>query len=139
LKSTSINRLSRLSLGLAALGCAAFMGTAVAGVSTNSGKVNAATMEVDAAQESVEERQRPAGDRGELPTSGGFEGGGFHVHSMLKCWQKGQLLFEEKNWRPTAKSLAALPGPVLQSTDGRFDTLHLANFGETFCFLKTRD
>jgi hypothetical protein len=113
-------------------------GATMGGVSTSAGKVNAAVNDIDPTEEVVEERQRPKGDRGELPVGGGVEGGP-GVHSILKCWQKGRLLFEEKNWRPTAKAMAALPGPVLHSTDGRFDSLHLGDFGETFCFLKTRN
>lgn len=80
-----------------------------------------------------EERQRPATDR-EMPTSQNNSTRN-QARSVLKCWQYGKLIVEERDWMPGKRS--NLPGPVLHARGGRFDSLQLGDFGETFCFLKS--
>jgi len=53
--------------------------------------------------------------------------------SILRCWQNGQLIFDERNWRTRG---GGAPGLDLYSNDGRFRGLRLMQFGETFCALQ---
>jgi hypothetical protein len=87
-------------------------------------------------QGSRDERPRPADDRSPSGAAGDDAAG---AGTVLKCWQKGNLIFSEQNWRLTPQSLAGLSGPVFRSGGGAYGTLYLANFGDTFCFLKARD
>ena len=77
------------------------------------------------------EQQRPAGDR-ELPASRD-KSPRYDARPVVKCWQEGRLIFEEHDWHG---GTGILPGPVLRSTAGDFGTLHLSDFGETFCIIK---
>ncbi|GEM_PF-3765101 len=55
---------------------------------------------------------------------------------VIKCWQWGRLIFEERNWQPGAQAFASLRGWVFKGGSGGYDHLYLASFGETFCFIK---
>jgi len=85
------------------------------------------------------EKQRPTTGDQELATVPADNGLDRGVSSVLRCWQNGRLIFEEKNWRPS-RAGAGLPGSILKSSEARFDTLRLSSFGnETFCYLKSRE
>ena len=77
------------------------------------------------------ERQRPPGDR-ELTTSRANSVRNRSA-SVLQCWQKGRLIFEDRNWRSAGMGM---PGPVLYSSSGPFARMKLMRFGEAFCTLK---
>jgi hypothetical protein len=77
------------------------------------------------------ERQRPSGDR-ELPTTREASQRN-QADSVIKCWQYGRLILDEPDWKGHASSL---PGPVLESDNGRYARMKLMPFGNTFCTLK---
>lgn len=89
--------------------------------------------------DTLSEKQRPTtGDR-ELATLSADNGLDRGASSVLRCWQNGRLIFEEKDWRPS-RAGAGLPGPILKSSEAQFDTLRLSGFGnETFCYLKSKE
>jgi hypothetical protein len=85
-----------------------------------------------AGDEDRDPQRRPGGDR-ELPTSRASSDRNAR-DAELKCWQHGQLIYQDVDWRTGARPL---PGPVLNSPTGRYGRLQLSDFGETFCILKS--
>lgn len=114
----------RLILPLCILGLVSTV--ALAGVSKMGGTSAGAAQTVPGG-----EPQRAPGDT-ELPTSLDKSKRN-QSDSVIRCWQEGRLIFDERNWNAAEEAAA---GPVLYSTGGSHSNLRLMQFGDTFCTLK---
>lgn len=134
MKSKYSDRLGRWAWASAAVVVMSYGGTVSAGVAPSEMALSQARESYQ--HDTLREKQRPTTGDQELATTNGVDRG---TNSVLRCWQHGRLIFEEKNWRPSRAS-AGLSGPILRSSDARFDSLQLSEFGnETFCYLKSRE
>lgn len=107
------------------------LATCLIGVTVNAGVAKSTQAEQ---VEVIAERKRLQSDE-ELPPSIRRNPGKQSL-SILRCWQNGELIFDERNWRTRVGST---PGLDLYSDDGRFRGLRLMQFGETFCTLQHGD
>lgn len=81
--------------------------------------------------EAIAERKRMPSNK-ELPTSSDRSDRNQSI-SVLRCWQNGQLIFDERDWKTKGGGTAGLD---LYKSKGRHRSLRLMQFGETFCALK---
>jgi hypothetical protein len=85
----------------------------------------------------VPERQRPAGDREPTPGTKTTSAGQAD-RSVIKCWQKGTLLLEEKGWKLVAPEGQRVAHAEFQRPGNGDTHMYWINLGETFCFMKSK-
>jgi len=79
-----------------------------------------------------DERQRP-GNQEKLPQMATKPEN--RDRSVVKCWQYGRLIVDERNWSPGYSNQTG----VTFRSDGHFRDLRLMQFGDTFCIFKQAD
>lgn len=57
--------------------------------------------------------------------------------SVLKCWQKGELILHEIDWKPAPGFLNAAAGMSFVSKQKQHSKMHWLELGETFCVIRS--
>lgn len=80
------------------------------------------------------EQQRP-GDMGRENTAGIKANArkSHYTESVVKCWQGGEVLFEEKNWRGAKVNKA---NQIFKGKTKHGNPFYMVGVGETFCYIR---
>ncbi len=79
-----------------------------------------------------DERQRP-GNNEKLPQMAKHPEN--QDRSVVKCWQYGRLILDERNWAPGYSNQTG----VTFRAEGHFRDMRMMQFGDTFCVFKQSD